>query len=84
MTEFTFPLEQKKTYGVGRRAEKDVVFLSKRARLDEGRLEIGDWDPSAVRSAPCSLECWVKGHVRDDPAEMTAQTAPASDIPCLA
>ena len=56
MTEFTFPLEQKKTYGVGRRAEKDVLFLSKRVRLDEGNLVVGDWDPSSVRLAalhPC-------------------------------
>lgn len=61
-SDFTFPLEQKKSYSVGRRAEKDVQFLSKRVRMDEGRLEIGDWDPSNVRDPAVGTQCGISRH----------------------
>jgi hypothetical protein len=46
--DFTFPLEQKKVYALGRGTACDVRFLEKRVRMKEGTVEVGDWDPSNV------------------------------------
>jgi hypothetical protein len=53
--EFTFVLEQKKTYLVGRDRSCDIQIEGRYIRPKEGRLSIGDWDPTNVRhSSPRS------------------------------
>jgi pSer/pThr/pTyr-binding forkhead associated (FHA) protein len=47
-SEFTFALEQKRTYTVGRDKTADIRFESRYVRLQEGTLVVGDWDPTQV------------------------------------
>jgi hypothetical protein len=47
-SEFTFALEQKRTYTVGREKDADIRFESRYVRPKEGTLVVGDWDPTQV------------------------------------
>jgi hypothetical protein len=47
-SEFTFALEQKRTYTVGRDKNADIRFESRYVRPIEGSLVVGDWDPTQV------------------------------------
>jgi len=45
---FTFALEQRKTYTVGRDKACDIRFESRYVKPIQGRLTVGDWDPNNV------------------------------------
>lgn len=51
MADFTFPLEQKKTYTLGRDKSCDIRFESRKVRPVEGTIEVKDWDPTKVGRA---------------------------------
>lgn len=53
--EFTFALEQKKSYTVGRDRNCDIRYESRHVRPREGSIVVGDWDPTNVclRLLPC-------------------------------
>lgn len=48
MKEFTYALEQKKTYSVGRDRSCDIRFEGKYIRPRVGTITVGDWDPINV------------------------------------
>jgi hypothetical protein len=51
--EFTFVLEQKRSYTLGKDKSADIRLLGRYIRPIEGKLEVGDWDPTNV--CPLSL-----------------------------
>lgn len=54
--EFTFVLEQRRSYDVGRDKGADIRFGDRAVRPKEGVLDVGDWNPADVslRASPCS------------------------------
>jgi hypothetical protein len=49
-SDFTFALEQKKTYTFGREKSCDIRFDDKAVKPKAGVLEVDDWDPTEVCS----------------------------------
>lgn len=47
--DFTFALEQDKTYSIGKHAKCDIVVADKRIRNKAGEIVVGDWNPLYVR-----------------------------------
>ena len=45
---FTFVLEQRKTYTVGRDKDCHIRFESRYVKPVQGTLTVGDWDPNNV------------------------------------
>lgn len=46
--DFTFALERGRTYTIGRDKSCNIQFTSKRIRLHEGSLEVGEWTTTDV------------------------------------
>lgn len=46
---FTFALEQRKVYTVGRDKGCDIRFEGKTVKPLQGAITVGDWDPTNVR-----------------------------------
>ncbi|WVQ94224.1 hypothetical protein IAU59_001302 [Kwoniella sp. CBS 9459] len=49
---FTFALEQKREYSVGREDGCDIKFESKQVRPKEGTVVVDDWNPTQPRTPP--------------------------------
>lgn len=52
--DFTFVLEQKKTYSIGRDKTCDIRFEDRTRRPQEGSIEVLDWDPTNVSLGFCN------------------------------
>lgn len=46
--DFTFALEGGRTYTIGRDKSCNIQFTSKRLRIHEGTLEVGEWTTTDV------------------------------------
>ncbi|BEI99204.1 hypothetical protein CcaverHIS631_0402470 [Cutaneotrichosporon cavernicola] len=51
-SEFTFVLEQRRSYLVGRDKAADIRFGDRAVRPKEGVLEVGDWNPADFKTPP--------------------------------
>lgn len=64
--EFTFALEQDRSYTIGRDKDADIPIDSRRLKTKEGTLQVGHWKPDEVSSA-CCVELTAAPDTADNP-----------------
>ncbi|GMK58702.1 hypothetical protein CspeluHIS016_0601440 [Cutaneotrichosporon spelunceum] len=78
-SEFTFVLEQRRIYLVGRDKAADIRFGDRAVRPKEGVLQVGDWNPADVRTPPTlSWQAEPKKNGTFPPTKALSQRLPSA------